>query len=248
MIERLRIALCILATVAGAGEMQSPADSEAAKKERMYQEWVHKVREGIAQMETNLPAGYSLTNLANSPEVEEIARGIFESNWIHSSFGQYWDDIPAPTVRGSNATAEVDRFIAENGWHMLTNEWLFLITINESGKPIKGLPWEVIRDRTFKAATVDGILYIPLRGYMPMGSSGLAYNPLTNRFRAVRDFKPIGDHWYVWSQTDEPINDQSYYEGETLGSANKQGGANGSQPIRSQTNSTSSAAGSRRSP
>ena len=248
MITRLTVALFVLATTAVAGETQSPAEAEAAKKEQMYQEWIQSVREGIAQAGTNLPPGdqSSLTNFANSAEAEEISRGIFDSNWIHSSFGQYWDEIPPPTIRGSNATVTVDRFITENGWHMLTNDWLFLITINQRGKPIRGLPWEVIRDRTFKAATHHGILYVPLRGYMPMGSSGLAYNPQTNRFHAARDFKPIGDHWYVWSQTDGPSSERSYYEGENAESANQQSGANGSQPIRSETNRTSSAAGSRR--
>jgi hypothetical protein len=47
----------------------------------------------------------------------------------------------------------------------------------------------------------------------------------------VRDFKPIGDHWYVWSQTDTPSNERSFYEGEIPGSAKQQGPANGSLPL-----------------
>ena len=248
MIARLTVILLVLATAAGAGDIAPPEESEAAKKERMYQEWMHKLRERLPQTETNLPAELriSLTNLANSTYVEKMSRGIFEANWVHSSFGIYWDEIPPPTIRGSNATVEIDKFIAQNGWRMLTNDWLFLITIDKRGKPMQRLPWEVIRDRTFGAATHDGILYIPLRGYMPMGSSGLAYNPQTNRFHLVSDFKPIGDHWYVWSQTDSPSQKRSFYEGETTGSANQQGAANGSQPIRSETERTSSAARSSR--
>lgn len=250
LIARLTAIVLLLASIAGAGDIQTQQDSEAAKKERMYQERMQKVRDYWAQMDTNLPAEQrlSLTSSGNPAYAERMSRSIFEANWIHSSFGLFWDEVPPPTIRGSNATAAVDEFIAQNGWHMLTNGWLFLLTIGEDGKPIQGLPWEVIRDRTFKAATHEGILYVLLRGSMPMGSSGLAYNPQTNRFRVVRDFKPIGDHWYVWKQTDTPSGERSFYEGERPGSANQQGGAKGSQPLRSQTNSTSSAAGSRGSP
>jgi len=254
MIARLTIILLVFATAAGARDMQPQEESEAAKKARMYQEYIQNLREGIAQLAaligTNPPTEerLSLSNFDNSPILQDIARRRFEEIWIHSSFGLSWDTIPPPTIRGSNATVEVDRFIAENGWHMLTNDWPPLITIQECGKPIHGLPWEAIRDRTFKAATFDGILYIPLCGYMVMGSSGLAYNPETNRFRSVWEFKPIGDHWYVWRQTDDASNDRSYYEGQPPKSANQPRGAVGNQPIRSETNSTSSAAGTRRSP
>ena len=50
MITRLTVALFVLATTAVAGETQSPAEAEAAKKEQMYQEWIQSVREGIAQV------------------------------------------------------------------------------------------------------------------------------------------------------------------------------------------------------
>jgi hypothetical protein len=99
----------------GAGVTQPLEESEAAKKERMYQAWMHTVREFWTQRETNLPAEHrrSLTNFANSADGEKLSRDIFEANWVHSSFGLYWDEIPPPTIRGSNATVEVDKFIAE---------------------------------------------------------------------------------------------------------------------------------------
>ncbi len=253
MIPRLTTVLFVLTTAVNAADVQPQDALEAAKKERMYQQWVQKFREGVAELEwtqTNLPAEerLSLSNLDSSRYAQELLRGIFDVNWIHSSFGLYWDEIPPPTIRGSNATVAVDKFIAENGWHMVTNDWFFLLTMSERGKPIQGLPWDVIRGRVFKAVTHEGILYIPLRGYMPMGSSGLAYNPQTNRFRVVREFKPIGEHWYVWSQTDNPSSERSFYEGESHASANQQGGANSRQPFNSETNRPSGAAASRRSP
>lgn len=243
MIARLTAALFVLAAAAGAADVQPQDALEAAKKERMYQEWIQKLREAVAQLDTNAPAeeALSLSNFDSSRRAQELSRDIFEANWIHSSFGLYWNEIPPPTIRGSNATTAVDKFIAENGWHMVTNDWLFLITISERGKPIQGLPWDVIRGRVFYAATHDGILYVPLRVYMPMGSSGLAYDPQTNRFRLVTEFKPIGDHWYVWSQTDNPSTGRSFYEGESRASANLQGGADGRQPLNSETNRASGA-------
>jgi hypothetical protein len=223
MIACLTVILLALVTAAGVGDVQPQEESEAAKKERMYQVWMQKFREALAQMQTNLPTEQplSLTNFADSAFAEKFAREIFEADWIHSSFGVYWDEIPPPTIRGSDATVGVESFISENGWNMLTNDFLFLITLDRSGKPIHGLPWDALKERTFKAATHQGILYIPLRGYMPMGSSGLAYNPQTNRFHLVRDFRAIGDHWYVWKQTDTPSQERSYYEGDKPEPANQ---------------------------
>jgi len=128
MIARLTVIVLVLATAAGADDRQPQEELEAAKKERMYQEWTQKFREGLARMETNLPAEQrlDLTNLATSAYAEQMSRGSFEAHWIHSSFGLYWNDIPPPTIRGSNATVEVDKFIAENGRHMLSNDWFFL--------------------------------------------------------------------------------------------------------------------------
>jgi hypothetical protein len=225
MIPRLTVILLVLATTLHAGDMQSEDEIEGAKKERMYQEWRQALREALAQTEANLPAGerHGLTNFAESSYGEKMVRDIFEAAWIHSSFGMSWDQIPAPTIRGSNATVGVETFIAEHGWNMLTNatDFLFLITLERRGKPLRGLPWDVLKERTFKAATHQGILYIPLRDHMPMGSSGLAYNPQTNRFHSVRDYRPIGDHWYVWKQTDTASDERSWYEGEMPGSANQ---------------------------
>jgi hypothetical protein len=223
MITRLIVILLVLATTMGAGDMQSEDKVEAMRKERMYEEWMQTLREKLTETQANLHAGerHGFTNVADSAYGERMMRDVFEANWIHSSFGLSWDQVPAPTVRGSSATVGMESFITEHGWNMLTNDFLFLITLDRHGKPIHGLPWDALRERTFKAATHKGILYIPLRSGMPMGSSGLAYNPMTNRFHLVRDFRPIGDHWYVWKQTDTASQERSYYEGEKPGSANQ---------------------------
>jgi hypothetical protein len=201
--------------------------SEAAKKEAAYQQFRQEAPRFLTSFLTNMLAGADkrdvtnllaggdirdVSNFWNSADGDKLFRDLFEANWIHSSFGLRWDEIPPPTIRGSNATVELDRFVSEHGWNMLTNDAVLLFLIREQGDPIKGLPWEAIRERTFKAATQQGILFIPLRGVWPSGASGLAYNPHTNRFHFVREFKHIGDHWYVWQQSDS--GDQSFYEGE----------------------------------
>jgi hypothetical protein len=109
----------------------------------------------------------------------------------------------------------------------------------EKPKPLRGLPWEAIRDRDFPAVTHSNILYVMLNGWHH-AVDGVAYNPNTNRFpSAIRGFEHLGNHWYAWAHPEDPITLLQVYEGE--GERQRDGAANGSQPIRSETNSTSSA-------
>jgi hypothetical protein len=214
MTLRSMLLVFVLAVTACAADDQPPTESEAVKKERLFQQQLSDFRRVVSVAKTADLPGSDATNFVLSTNMAAMFRANFESTWIHSSFGLRWDEVPPPTIRGTNATAEVDKFVSENGWNMVTNEWVFLIRVETEGRPIRGLPWEVIKERTFKAATHHGVLYIPLRGYMPMGSSGLAYNPRTNRFHSVSAFKHIGDHWYVWTQSDSVSDRRSFYEGE----------------------------------
>ena len=172
----------------------------------------------MAQLETNLPAekGSSFTNIANLPEVQTMLRGIFDLNWIHSSFGVNWDEIPPPTIRGPNAANGAETFASAHGWNMGTNAPPALWYTKQYGAPITGLPWTVIHDREFQATTLGGVLYVPLR-YGPVfdgfACSGVAYNPSTNRMPEVRALKHLGDHWYVW-RTGSPPEGPTIYEGE----------------------------------
>ena len=110
----------------------------------------------------------------------------------------------------------VNAFTATNGWNMYAGEALIFIQAGSKEMAIKGLPWEVIKDRQFMAVTHEHILYVELRGFGGE-CDGIAYNPQTNKFPGtITGFKPIGDHWYVWKQTMRPDQDkESYYEGET---------------------------------
>ena len=162
---------------------------------------------------------------------------------VHPSFGLAWDEVPPPTLTNAGAMRAVEAFIETNGWNMHTNRLVFSYG-DEQTRPIRGLPWGVIKDREFPALTHRGVLYVVLRGWHH-NLSGVAYNPNTNAFAdAIAGFKPLAGHWYVWAQPDNPIKLPQVYEGQK--SAEPSGAANGSQPIRSETNRTSSAAGSRR--
>jgi len=163
---------------------------------------------------------------------------------VHPSFGIFWDEVPPPTLTNASAMAGVNAFIATNGWNMHSNKYLMFTYGFEHPRPIRGLPWEVIRDREFPALTHRGILYVILSGGFH-NVSGVAYNPNTNRFAGANGFKPLGGHWYVWAQVEDSWDKlPKVYEGSSF--REPDGGANGSQPIDSETNRASGAAGSRR--
>jgi hypothetical protein len=169
-------------------------DSPAAQKERLYQRFVK-------EMQNMDPSNLDLS--FTNAEAQAGLRRIFESMIVDPSFGLGWDEVPAPTLVGSDAMSAVNSFVATNGWNMQTNDCIFdCISRNDNpakSKPIRGLPWAVIREQEFPAVTHNGILYVFFRGFHHDGS-GVAYNPHTNNFSAtINSFKPIGQHWYAWA-------------------------------------------------
>ncbi len=71
---------------------------------------------------------------------------------------------------------------------------------------LRGLPWRRCRDRSYPALSHGGILYVVVEGFHN-DVIGVAYNPKTNAFDpAVLGFKPLADHWYVWTSTDDPMH------------------------------------------
>jgi len=198
-------------------------DAEAAQWQRIYE---------------RLRTEMGITN------VEEMMKiPIFRDAIVHPAFGIYWDEVPPPTLTNASAMASVNAFVATNGWTMQKDGFgPFMWVTNQ--KPIRGLPWKEIQDREFRATTHDGILYVRFTGWH-YNDSGVAFNPKTNKFpESILGFKPLENHWYVWAQRDDALKMTQIYEGQKIGQAD--GAANGSQPIRSETNRTSSAAGSRR--
>lgn len=162
---------------------------------------------------------------------------------VHPSFGVAWDEVPPPTLTNAAAMRAVEDFTTTNGWNMHTNRLVFSYG-DEQTKPIRGLPWAVIKDREFPALTHRGVLYVILRGWHH-NLSGVAYNPKTNAFAdAIVGFRPLAGHWYVWAQPEDPITLPQVYEGQK--SAEPDAPANRSQPIRAETNRASVTAGSDR--
>ena len=171
-------------------------DSPAAQKERLYQRFVKEMQQKMQEMQKLDPSNSDLS--FTNAEAQASLRFVFESAIVDPSFGLEWDEVPAPTLVGSNAMSAVNAFVATNGWNMQTNDCISDDDNEAKSKPIRGLPWAVIHEQEFPAVTHDGILFVFFRGFHHDGH-GVAYNPQTNHFAATIDsFKPIGQHWYVW--------------------------------------------------
>jgi len=205
------IAFCLVVVRTFAVDNTATNNSSAAQEEQLFQRYMKEMREVMAKAPTNFDSSSFLTNL-DTPTF----RRVFQRFIVDPSFGYHWDDVPAPTLVDSNAMSAVDSFVATNGWNMQTNDCVFdCIFGNEADKSklISGLPWAVIRERQFPAVTHDGILYVFFTGFHHDGE-GVAYNPHTNAFSATLDgFKPIGQHWYVWTfghEEPHPLGPQKY--------------------------------------
>jgi hypothetical protein len=208
-------AFSLIAIISFATDNTVTNDSPASQKERLYRRFVRKMQQGMQEMQ-KLDLSNSDLSFTNA-ETQAALRMVFESYIVDPSFGLEWDEVPAPTLVGSNAMSAVNSFVATNGWNMQTNDYIFdCISDEDKSKPIRGLPWAVIRDQEFPAVTHDSILYIFFRGFHHDGH-GVAYNPYTNHFAATIDsFKPIGQHWYAWAFDHEfppPVPQPQIYEG-----------------------------------
>ena len=113
------------------------------------------------------PSDFDL--FATNAEAQATFRRMFESMIVDPSFGLKWDEVPAPTLMGSNAPSAVNSFVATNGWNMQTNDCIFDCLSDDDdrakSKPIRGLPWAVIHEKEFPAVTHDGILYVFFGGF-----------------------------------------------------------------------------------
>lgn len=110
-----------------------------------------------------------------------------------------WERMENPDIKGKTAMAAVDSFLDANGWNMNKSPFaLFRPAGGRQGR-LQGLPWSRLANSTYPALTSRGILYVALT-YSGNGMTGVAYNPDTNQFpKVVAGFKPLADHWYVWT-------------------------------------------------
>jgi hypothetical protein len=95
------------------------ADTNAFKDpelEKLYQRFVREMKAA----QSNLPADERITNFDTPFMREDFKRTV-----VHPSFGLRWDEVPAPSMTNINAMAEVDAFVATNGWNMETNNCAF---------------------------------------------------------------------------------------------------------------------------
>jgi hypothetical protein len=116
---------------------------EADQREHLFQRFLAVMR-GTGEL-THF--GLSMTNFDNP-----FFRQFLNVMTVHPSFGLRWDEVPAPTIVGTNAMQAVESFIATNGWNMETGGLLLTYGLDKP-RAIRGLPWEVIREREFPALT-----------------------------------------------------------------------------------------------
>lgn len=127
-----------------------------------------------------------------------------------------WERMGNPDLKGKAGMAGVDGFVAANGWDMNRSPMSLVYPVGRQGR-LRGLPWSRLATSTYPALTSRGILYVTLN-YFGNDMVGVAYNPNTNRFpKEVAGFKPLADHWYVWTFATEPTvrpNLTRRYEGQ----------------------------------
>jgi hypothetical protein len=149
-------------------------------KESEEQQW-HRIDERM-RVERGITNFLQLTNYP-----------LFRDIIVHPSFGIWWHEVPPPNITNRSGMVTVNAFIATYGWKMLEG---FSLTEDRpfhfaKARPIRGLPWDEIRERELLALTHNDILYVVF--------SGWHHNPRTNRFPdRIQGFKSLGDHWYAW--------------------------------------------------
>src|SRR5579863_2907584 len=99
-------------------------DSQAAQKERLYQRFVKEMQQKMEEAQKSEPSNGLNLSFTNAEE-RAVLRSVFESMIVDPSFGLNWDEVPAPTLTGSNAMSSIDSFVAANGWNMQTNDCIF---------------------------------------------------------------------------------------------------------------------------
>jgi hypothetical protein len=179
-------------------------NSQAQLREQLFERFLAEDKLSNKQLNSSQNYDQDYTN---------SMRQLFDSMVVDPSFGYRWDEVPAPTITGSNAMAAVDEFVATNGWDMQKDGLIFSVFAPDKSKLIRGLPWTAIHDREFPAVTHNGILYVWFIGWHH-NDRGIAYNPKTNKFvSGLAAFKPIGQHWYCWATTDDGATGPQQYEG-----------------------------------
>jgi hypothetical protein len=154
------------------------------------------------------------TNVYNEMRLQLAARGftnvteerlrldpafyVLNMGRIHASLPPSCLDWPPPDT---DTTGDVRRFFEENKWSMpeRTGEDMFY---GRGTKPIVGLPWSAIANRTFDAYIRDGWVVVILNGPSPSFGpehSGLLWSPKTTRPRfSGHTVKPLGKGWYAF--------------------------------------------------
>lgn len=117
------IAFCLIEITSFAADNTVTNGFADVQEERLYQRFVKKMQEQMLEMQKQYPSNADMPFLTNFDA--ESFRVVFKSMVVDPSFGFEWDEVPAPTLVGSNAMSAVNAFVATNGWNMQTNDCIF---------------------------------------------------------------------------------------------------------------------------
>jgi hypothetical protein len=116
------VAICFIAINSFAADNTITNDSPAAQRERLFQRFLKEAQQQMQEMQKLDPSNLDLS--FTNAEAQSSLRMVFDSMIVDPSFGFKWDEVPAPTLVGSNALSAVNSYVATNGWNMQTNEVL----------------------------------------------------------------------------------------------------------------------------
>jgi hypothetical protein len=131
-----------------------------------------------AELRTNLNAK-GFTNITEEDLRRDPALYIVNMSRIHAALPASCLDWPPPET---NRMDGVKKFIEQHGWAMPECSAWDVMT-GRGTRPLTGLPWRAIADRTFPAYTAEGKLYVVLHGPTSFGpeQDGLVWSLHTNR-------------------------------------------------------------------
>ncbi|HXT39037.1 MAG TPA: hypothetical protein VN887_03350 [Candidatus Angelobacter sp.] len=199
---KITVAIAFVLTLSICGHSESTNGLPDMDYRRFFEFFVqHPAEErGVTNIYAELRQELSAKGFTNVTELD-LRRdpSIYVTNMfrIHATLPANCLDWPPPDT---NKMDGVKRFISEHGWNMPERSARDMM-VGRGTKPITGLPWPAIYDRTFDAYTSERWLWVILHGPTSFGPEhdGLLWSLQTNRppFPGVT-CRPLGSGWYAF--------------------------------------------------
>src|ERR1700723_2792175 len=104
--------VCVLNGVLAA-DTTATNDTNAIQQEQVFQRFLKEMRKLRSEAPTHVD--FSCVDYFDTTNFREM---FLNQMVVDPSFGYRWDEVPAPTMTGTNAMDAVHSFIATNGWDM----------------------------------------------------------------------------------------------------------------------------------